>query len=708
MSPRDAWSALFAFTCLCPLLPPQSPGAPDRLNGTMWTFDHPPKEQFAAAYGFQPDAAWFDDVRMSALRFADYCSASFVSPEGLVMTNFHCGLDGVTAVTKPGEDLRKNGFYAATPADEREVPGLFVEQLVEIQDVTAEVLEATKKAADPQAGLEAQAAAIAAIEKRLTGAPLRCQVVTFYHGAQFAAYRYRRYDDVRLVFSSELSFAFFGGIYDFWAYPRYSFDCDLFRVYDGGKPLQTPHWFHWSKDGAKPGEPIFVVGNPGHTGRLVTADMLELERDFRMPFAVTSLTSAMAQARDAIRSRPETAEAAFHDYFGIVNSQEAYEGRLRGLRDAELIARRRAFDQRAREAVRKDPALEAAYGTLWDDVAKVTAALRAQAPDFYALRGNARGMSEQLRRAATIATFAEQMQRPEAERAPELRGAAAAKVRARLQQPVAVDPARELAALSTQLRLWQQLLPAGDPLVQEALGGATPEAAAARLLAATGLGDKAKLAALFEPGAVAASQDPLVRLARPMIARNAAAAAATAPLQQRLEDLSGRLGEVLHRLYGDGIPPDATFTLRISDGVVDGYVCNGTQAPPFTTFYGMLDRYRSFAGVPAAWDALIAGNAWDLPERWRNPPQAFDLGTPMNFVSTCDIVGGNSGSPVINRDKQIVGLAFDGNTESLPTDFAFAPDRGGRTISVHSSGILQALRHVYGATRIADEIERAR
>ena len=703
MRPRAPLLVLLAISSLAAGAPAQDTGAPVLLNGKMWTFDHPPTDWFASAYGFTPDAAWFDDVRMSALRFADHCSASFVSAEGLVMTNFHCGLDGVKAVTKDGEDLRHNGFYAATLEDERKVPGLFVEQLVGIEDVTAEVVAATTAA-----GAEAQAAAIAAIEKRLGASPVRCQVVTFYNGALFAAYLYRRYDDVRLVFSSELSFAFFGGIYDFWAYPRYSFDCDLFRVYADGVPLATPHYFHWSRNGAAPGEPVFVVGNPGHTGRLVTADMLELDRDFRAPFIVALLDNLMATDRQAIRAHPETAAAAFDDYFGVVNSQEAYEGQLRGLRDSELIARRRAFDQRARAAVLADPALAAQYGSLWDDIGALTAQLRQHAADFYGLRTNWRGGCEQLRRAAAIATWQAQMALPEEQRAPAFRGDAAAGLRQRLLQPAKLDAARELAALTAQLRLMQQLLASDDALLQEALAGDTAAAAAARLLGATALGDPTKIAGLLDAASPDDGADPFVRLAGAMAARNSKAAAATAPLSQQLEQKSQLLGSALYRIYGNGIPPDATFTLRISDGVVDGYVCNGTIAPPVTTFYGMLDRNRAFAGVPAAWDALLDGNAFDLPERWRNPPQAFDLGTPMNFVSTCDIIGGNSGSPVINRQKEIVGLAFDGNTESLPGEFIFAPDKGNRTISVHSQGILEALRHVYGAKRVVEEIERSR
>ncbi|PLX32246.1 MAG: hypothetical protein C0600_03170 [Ignavibacteria bacterium] len=678
-------------------------------NGTMWTFDNPPVEYFSETYDFSPDGEWFDDVRMSALRFANHCSASFISAEGLVMTNFHCGIDAVQEVTREGEDLRRDGFYAATAADERRVPDLFVEQLVGIEDVTEEVIGAMASAEDASAAMELRAKAIAEIETRMSEAPVRCQVVTFYNGARFSAYLYKRYDDVRLVFSSELGFAFFGGIYDFWAYPRYSFDCDLFRVYENGEPMKPEHYFHWSEKGAAPGEAIFVVGNPGRTGRLVTADILEFERDHRVPFVVDLLTDAMEEMKEQIRSNPESAGEKFDQYFGIVNSQEAYAGRLIGLRDNELIERRRAFDERSREAVRSDPDLEKKYGTLWDDIRALTTKQKALAPDLYALRTSGLGNSAYIVRASAIVTWIEQTALPEEQRSKSYRGEAAELQRRQLLRPLESDPVTDERGFTQQLQRMQNILGANDPLMQQALQGSDPATAAKRMLSETKLTDTEAIKSLLDNGDLEACADPFIRLARVMNTRGAKAATANAPLAAELEHKRQMLGSALYAIYGNAIPPDATFTLRISDGIVDGYEYNGTVAPSYTTFYGMYDRYHSFDDDPGrSWDAMMNGNAWELPPRWKNPPASFDLSTPINFVSTCDIIGGNSGSPVINKNKEIIGLAFDGNIESLPGEFIFAPDKANRTISVHSQGIIESLRHIYNATRIVEEIERSR
>ncbi|MCB2204711.1 S46 family peptidase [bacterium] len=676
-------------------------------NGTMWTFDRPPVEYFTQTYGFTPEASWFEDVRMSALRFANHCSASFVSNSGLVMTNYHCGIDAVISVSKPGEDLRKDGFYAARQEDERRVDGLYVDQLVEIIDVTEEVAGAMAAGESAEQAFQLRDSKIGEIEERLKGDDMYCQVVTFYSGARYSAYRYRRYDDVRLVFSSELSFAFFGGIYDFWSYPRYSFDCDLFRVYENGKPLKPKHYFRWSREGAAPGDPIFVVGNPGRTGRLVTADMLTFERDIRVPYLVQLLTDRKEILEQWIKAHPEDAAGYFDEFFGVVNGQEAYYGRLLGLQDDELIQRRRDFDTRFRAAVMKDAAMADEFGDLWTEIADNTAKRRTVGRDLLAMRTNGLGVSAHVARAAQLVMYLEQMKLPEEERQEMYRGNSATLIRRKLAQPLETVAQIERMTLQRQLALMQHTLDETDPLMSEVLGGLTPEQAADRLLEASVLDDSAAVAALLEDEQ-AFSSDPFLPLAAEMLRRAKTAAATSAPLATRLEELRGDMGRALYAVYGDHVPPDATFTLRISDGVVRGYVYNGTIAPPITTFHGMFDRNISFAQSDLAWDAMMNGNAFDLPPKWKNVPGDFDADTPMNFVSTCDIIGGNSGSPVINVNREIVGLAFDGNIESLPGEFIFAPDKGNRTISVHSAGILESLRHVYKADRIVSEIESSR
>ncbi|MBN1447976.1 MAG: S46 family peptidase [Bacteroidetes bacterium] len=678
-------------------------------NGTMWTFDNPPVEYFTETYGFTPDEAWFEDVRLSALRFAEHCSASFISREGLVMTNFHCGLDAVDAVTREGENLRKNGFHAATLEEERPVPGLFVEQLVGIEDVTDEVVQAMSGKETVREAFQARDEVIEAIESRMSTQDIRCQVVTFYNGARYSAYTYRHYNDVRLVFSSELSFAFFGGIYDFWSYPRYSFDCDLFRVYENGEPLKTERYYRWSTDGPENGEPIFVVGNPGSTGRLVTAEMLEFERDLRVPYVLQLLENRKEILETHIRSHPEEADAWFDELFGIVNGQEAYHGRLLGLRDDELIARRHAFDEAARSAVEKDPTLREHYDGLWKRIADLVEARRPHARDIYATRMQGLGVSDHIARAGAIAMWREQMSRPEDKRSRFYQGQSADMLRQQLTASLEVRSDIERMTLERQLKHMRSLLGADDPLVRTAFQGEKDAAVIAqRMLDATVLADSAAVAAILDGNEDAENKDPFMQLATAMLERGMAAAQADGTLSGQLDEQTLHLGRALYDIYGARIPPDATFTLRISDGLMTGYEYNGTIAPPFTTFNGMFDRYESFRNWDPAWDAMMGGNAFELPEKWKNVPERFDPDTPMNFASTCDIVGGNSGSPVINREKEIVGLAFDGNIESLAGSFIFAPDKGNRTISVHSSGILEALRHVYGAARIVREIEASR
>lgn len=698
------------FLALCrPMVAQQD--APRLDNGTMWTFDYPPVKYFTERYGFTPSREWLDETRLSALRFGGGCSASFISDNGLVMTNYHCGIDAVTQVTLEGEDLLRDGFVALQQQDERPVPGLYVDQLVAIHDVTGRIQRAMEGLGGEEA-LRARAAAIAEVQQEYTKDDLICEVVTLYHGGRYSAYQYKRYTDVRLVFSSERGFAFFGGVYDFWAYPRYSFDCDLFRVYDtNGQPLKTPHYFRWSAEGVHAGEPVFVVGNPGRTGRLVTAEMLEFDRDVRVPFTYRLLTDRKRILEHWLENNREQHDAAYFDeIFGINNAQEIYGGRLAGLRDDELMGRRRAFDEAFQKRVQADPALQQRYGGLWSTIADLVHANRAVAPLVYGLRGSGLGVSQTFSRAWGIAQYAAQMEREETQRAAQYRGEAGEKLRTQLTTPLKLDAAMERMTLERQFALMRDMLGADDDAVEFALGERTPEQAAVDFLARNDFHDEAVLTRYVDGGntALNKSDNPFLSLARRMLPRYEAAAARQRDITVRLEAQREIMGRALFEVYGTEFPPDATFTLRISDGVVQGYRYNGTVAPVITTFYGMYDRYHSFKDSEGAWDAMMSGNAWDLPPRWLHPPKEFNLATPINFISTADIIGGNSGSAVINAKREVVGLAFDGNIESLPGEFIFAEDKGNRTISVHSSGILEALRHVYKATRIVEEIERAR
>ncbi|MCB2204052.1 S46 family peptidase [bacterium] len=667
-------------------------------NGRMWTFDYPPLEYFKEEYNFAPDQQWMDDVRMSALRFATYCSASFVSADGLVMTNHHCGRQSVEAVSKEGENLPVNGFIAKTLEDERPVEGLFVEQLVEIRDVTGEVIAAMDAADTDEARLQARDAKISEIEGRIaeeTGN--RCQLVTFFNGGKYSAYVYKRYEDVRLVFSPELSLGFFGGDDDNFTYPRYTLDCNFFRVYDeNGKPLKTDHYYKWSQNGPSDGELVFTVGNPGSTSRLSTTAQLEFNRDVQFPWISMLLDDYVDVLKSYIKLHPEQKEERTNDIFSMANSQKAYKGQLEGLENDVLMQRRKDFDRKFRAAVMADPKLSAKYGQVWDEIEESNAKIRSVAPDLLGLRFEVLGAPESLNKAMSLARMIYELDKPEDERPKAFQGNALKLTMRSLSKPVSPDMDMERLVLEKKLGMMEHYLGDSDPLVQYALKGQTPAQAAQRLLNESIILDSARYVQFAEgfPESIRNSNDPLIVIARMATPRRMAASEVARETSARDAVNKALLGRALFDVYGTSVPPDATFTLRISDGIVDGYEYNGTKAPSHTTFYGMYDRHYSFPN----------DEQWALPERWLNPPAEFDMSTPLDFVSTNDIIGGNSGSPLINRKKEIVGLAFDGNIESLPGEFIFAPEMGNRTVSVHSAGMIEAINHIYRLDRLAKEL----
>ena len=671
-------------------------------GGRMWTFDFPPVKQFETSYGFKADQKWFDDVRMSALRFANYCSASFVSADGLVMTNHHCARESVEQVSKEGEGLLEKGFWAPTLADERKVPGLFVDQLVEIRDVTTQI----NAAMDAQSDDKLKIGARDSVQKLLTDqiskeTKLRADFVTLYNGGKYSIYLFKKYTDVRLVFAPELQMGYFGGDWDNFTYPRYDLDCSFFRVYDeDGKPLKTQYFYKWSKDGAGEGEPTFVVGNPGRTSRLNTAAQLEFNRDIQYPFIAGMLNDRVDVLRAYADRHPEKREEMINQIFGIANSQKAYNGMLAGLRNDVLMQRRRDFDRQFRADVEKRSDLKAKYGQIWDEIANSRAHVREVANDLFALRFSGMGQmgtTAYFSKAASLAKYAAEVGKADADRARPYQEKSLELTVRTMKKPVRGDGDMEELTLVKQLESMRRTLGEDDPIVKVAFSGTTDaRQAALRMLGQTMLKDSMAVVALVSGGAAAinASQDPFIVIARMAQPRVDKAQKVSDEFRSRDQVNNTLLGRALFDTYGTTIPPDATFTLRIADGVVKGYEYNGTKAPVHTTFYGMYDRYYSFKG----------DKDWDLPERWVKHGPEFNLSTPMDFVATNDIIGGNSGSPMINKNKEVVGLVFDGNIESLPGDYIFAEDANNRTVAVHSSGMLEAARNIYGAKRLADEL----
>jgi hypothetical protein len=661
--------------------------------GTMWTFDSPPLDYWRRTYNFTPDQKWLDHVRLASVRLPN-CSASFVSARGLVMTNHHCGRDCTAASSPPDSNYIQTGFAAGTLADEKKCAGLYVDQLQSIQDVTSRVHAAiTGKTAAQQA---AQRAAVAGqIQTECNQqTQLTCQVVTLYQGGMYSLYRYRRFNDVRLVMAPEGDIAFFGGDPDNFTYPRYDLDLTLLRVYENGQPYVPTDYLKWSGAGAFENELVFVVGNPGSTGRLNTLSQMDFYRDVQYPPQLAAYKRLLAMYAELARTDTSAARRYQNDVFGVANSQKAVTGYRAGLLDTLSMAKKRAFERELRARIAADPKLQAQYGGTWDAISKAEGELATFYPQlrYYGFGGG----SALLPMAAQIVRIASESGKPDSARLAPYRGQGITNMTGMLSRPVPIDTAFERLALAAQLRAAQSELPANDPFIRLVLAGHTPDEVAASLVRNTRVADPAFRQSLLQggAGAVAASTDPLIALARDIDPLNRVVTARATALNATIAANSEKIGQALFAAYGTALPPDATFTLRISDGVVKSFPSNGTIAPYKTTFYGLYERSAAFDDK----------DPFKLPKRWVDRRANLDLATPYNFVSTNDIIGGNSGSPVINRNAEVVGLVFDSNIEGVSSRFIFSTEVG-RTVSVHSRGITEALRKMYDGSRIADELQ---
>lgn len=666
-------------------------------TGKMWTFEYPPMEYFSSTYNFQPDEAWFEHVRMSALRFANYCSASFVSEDGLVMTNHHCARQSITQVAKDGEDLHESGFIANTLQDERSIPGLYVDQLVLIKDVTDEVIDAIDKATTDEERAKFEDDIIKQIEERESKATgLEVAITPLYNGGKFSLYGYKRYTDVRLVLAPEDQMGFFGGDPDNFTYPRFNLDFSFFRVYDeNGNPLKTKDFFKWSAKGAAVGEPVFVVGNPGNTDRLNTVAQLEYARDNQYPRTINLLTNLSNMYKDMVKKDPSRKAELDDMIFGFDNSIKAISGMLEGLRDPILMQRKKDFEKTFCASVEADPELREKYGNLWDKISESRKQLAEIASKNFALGMNRFATSKYFFIADEVISIAENLKLPESERndlyvGDELENTLAALI------PENFDYDMSNTLLAQKIEVLQMYFGENDPIVKNFTGGKKGSDAVKYILDNSKITNLKDLKSLLTegPNAVLNSNDPFINFMMNTKDKAKEYAQKVKEINDIESSYSQQLGVALFKVYGTEIPPDATFTLRLADGVVEGFPYNGTYAQPFTTFYGMYDRYYGQGKV----------FPWSLPERWATPPAELDLSTPFNFVSTNDIIGGNSGSPVINKNAEIVGLAFDGNIQGLPGSFIFRTEEN-RTVSVHSSGMWEAVDKVYKLKRLSDELK---
>jgi hypothetical protein len=660
----------------------------------MWTFDNVPVKLIQQKYGFTPTKAWLDHVQLSSVRLNDGGSGSFISPDGLLLTNHHVARGQLQKNSTAEHDYIKNGFYAATQADELKSPDLEINVLESMEDVTKRVQGAAKGAKNDDDALKARRTEIAKIEGDAKTEGHSAQVVTLYDGGEYWLYTYKVYTDVRIVFAPEQQAAFFGGDPDNFTYPRYDLDMAVFRVYENGKPIHTANYLKWNSKGAAEHELTFVSGHPGGTERDETMDQLLLDREFN-PMILGLLQSRVAALKAYAAKGPEQARQTATLIFGLENSRKVYEGRITALADPGILAKKQAEETDFRQKVAANPDLQKQYGSAWDEVAaadKKLDALRSKL--FYRMLDSSLAGT-----ASNLVYYAAEVTKPDADRLNGYHEAQLGGLKFRLTSPAPVYPDLEIARMTAALTLAQAHLPADDPWLKTVLAGRTPEAAAQFYITGTKLADPAVRKQLLEGGeaAVSASSDPLIVLARQLEPLGRATnkqidTEASAPLSAAGE----KLGKARFAVYGKSHYPDATFTLRLSYGSVEGYPMNGTIAPPMTTMYGLYDRSDSFGGrVP-----------FDLPARWANGISQLNLATPMDFVTTNDIIGGNSGSPVINRNAEIVGLVFDGNIESMAGDFVYDGTRN-RTVAVHTAAMMEALRKLYNANALADEIEHA-
>jgi hypothetical protein len=666
----------------------------------MWPFNNVPRAEIKKKYGFEVTDEWLNKVRLASVRFNNGGSGSFVSPNGLVLTNYHIVEDIVGEVSTPEKDLAKEGFVARTRAEEIKAPSLELNVLQSIEDVTSRVNGAVKAGASDAEAFAARRAEITAIEAESTKATgLRSDVITLYQGGQYSLYRYKKYTDVRLVFVPEFQAAFFGGDPDNFNFPRFNIDMALVRVYENDQPVKPEHYFKWSTAGAKEGSLVFVTGNPGSTSRLDTVAHLEQLRDTSIPIVLRLLERREAVLKKYMAEGEEQTRQAQNELNGVQNSLKVYRGQLKGLKDPALIARKQKEEQALRKSIAENPERQKMYGEAWDAIAKAHKTYPTYIKDRRIFEQLGGFNSTYFTFARILVRLAAESQKPNAERLPEYTDARRASLELALYSPAPIHDDFEELKLADSLGFMVELLGADNELVKQVLAGKTPEARAKEMIEGTKLGDVAVRKELAAGGkaAIDASTDPMIVVAREIDAK-------AREVRKRYEnEVTGveranyaKIARALFETEGTKLYPDATFTLRLSYGAVEGYMENGKKVPPFTTLGGLYARSDQFKHE----------FPYNLPERWIEKKSALNLNTPFNFVSTNDIIGGNSGSPTINQNGELVGLIFDGNIQSLVGDFMYDPSVN-RAISVDSRGMLEVLKKVFGANEIVSELTAA-
>jgi hypothetical protein len=677
----------------------------------MWLFNKPPAEYLKKKYGFDATKQWLEHVQKASVRFNNGGSGSFVSPDGLVMTNHHVGAD---AIQKIDDDNRaqgnethymRDGFYASTPEEEKKTLDLEINVLMDIKDVTQRVNDAVKPDMKPAEAFAARRAVMADIEQEsLKATGLRSDVVTLYQGGVYNLYLYKRYTDVRLVFAPEEQAAFYGGDPDNFEYPRFDLDICFFRVYEDGKPVHPENCLKWSRNGAGDNELVFVSGHPGRTERLNTAESLEELRDVETPFTLQRLFRREVLLSTFAGRSAKNATIAREDLFSVQNSRKAYIGRMAALQDPALLEHKKAEEKKLRAAAAKEEKSKGG-GDPWERIAAAEK-VRAEILRRYTMLEGSAGFGTQLFGIArTLARAAEELPKKNPERLREFRESALEELKLHLFSKEPIFDDYEVVKMTDGLTFLAEQLGYDDSLVQKVLAGKSPHDRAFELVTGTTLKDPKEREKLFEAGEKGEGKKALEQAKDPMIALAQLVDPASREVRKRMEtevDEPRRtayadIARVKFAVEGTDVYPDATFTLRLSFGTVKGYEENGKHVPFETTFAGLYQRSEANNDKPP----------FDLTARWVERKGKLDLKTPFNAVSTADIIGGNSGSPVVNRDAELVGIIFDGNIQSLALDFAYS-DEEARAVHVCSQAIIEALRKVYDAGKLADELTGGR
>jgi len=665
----------------------------------MWLLNEPPRERLKEKYNFELTEAWLEHARLASIRFNNGGSGSFVSPRGLIITNHHIGADSVQKLSTPEKNLLRDGYLAKTAADELKCPDLELNVLLEIIDVTAEINAAVKPEQNPAEAFAARRSIMAKIEKEsLDKTGLRSDVVTLYQGGAYHLYRYKKYTDVRLVFAPEAAIASFGGDVDNFEFPRYNLDISLFRAYENDKPVASKHWLTFSETGPADGDLVFVTGHPGTTNRLETYDKLKHRRDLTLPYTLARLRAMEAATLHYSERGPEQRQEAATTLHSYANSRKAFSGQYQGLLDPEVMLSKQVQEGllfKSEDNV-KQADEQVAMRKAIQRIEAVQKALAGFEKEYSLVEVGHAFASELFAIARTIVRLSNETGKPNADRLREYRESNLESLKFQLFSPAPIYPGLERARLQQSLSFMAEQLGSEHPLVAKILGKKSPAKLVDELIGGTKLADPAERKKLVEGGAKAVddSRDPLIVFAR---AIDGEARQLRKRFEEQVEEPErqayGDLARLRFKALGRSVAPDATFTLRLAYGVVKGYRVDGVDVLFHTTFGGAFERYTKMNGR----------EPFDLPKRWIDGKAKLDLTTPFNFVSTADTIGGNSGSPVLNRAGEFVGINFDRNRHGLVRNFVYTEEQA-RHIAVHSKGILEALRKLYDCPDLVKEL----